>query len=55
VAQFNNLFSDQASFLTLLNRWSSLIGGMQVMKKKTKKADFFIAKNKYNLRLLRKA
>jgi len=55
IEKFNTMFSSQTSFLKLLSRWSSIIGGMQLTKKKVKKRDFFISKNKYNLRLLRKA
>lgn len=53
--KINSIFFNQASFLKLSERWGSVISGIQFSKKKSKKKDFFIAKNKYNLRLLRKA
>lgn len=53
--KINSTFFNQASFLKLSERWGSVISGIQFTKKKSKKRDFFIAKNKYNLGLLRKA
>jgi len=51
----NSTFFNRASFSQLSERWGSVISGIQFTKKKSRKKDFFIAKNKYNLRLLRKS
>ena len=51
----NSMFFNRAAFSQLSERWGSVISGIQFAKKKSKKKDFFIAKNKYNLRLLRKS
>lgn len=55
LSKINSAFFNQAAFLKLSNRWGSVMSGIQFTRKKSKKKDFFIAKNKYNLRLLRKA
>lgn len=55
LSKVNNTFFNQAAFLKLSERWGSVMSGIQFARKKSKKKDFFIAKNKYNLRLLRKA
>lgn len=50
---YNKQFFDKASFFTILNRWSSVISGIQFVKRKKRR--LFVSRNKYNVRLLNRA